>query len=67
MKRQLGKCELMKNKVEFIGFVVTEQEIETIPNKVTVIRNYLRSKNLKDLRSFPFPAITGELWKIMLS
>lgn len=52
MKCQLDKCEFMKNKVEFLGFVVSDRGIETNPNKVAAIANYPCPKTLRDLRSF---------------
>lgn len=34
VKCQLDKCEFFKNKVEFLGFVISDKGIETNPTKV---------------------------------
>jgi len=52
MKCQLDKCEFLKNKVEFLGFVVSDKGIETNSDKVAAIAQYPLPKTLKDLRSF---------------
>jgi len=48
----LDKCGLFKNKVEFLGFVISDKGIETNPDKVGAIANYPTPKTLKELRSF---------------
>lgn len=52
MKCQLDKCEFMKRKVEFLGFVVSDKGIETSPTKVQAISDFPIPRTLKELRSF---------------
>ncbi|GBO99951.1 Retrovirus-related Pol polyprotein from transposon opus [Eumeta japonica] len=52
MKVQVDKCEFLKNHVEFLGFIVSENGIKTNPAKVEAITNFPTPKTLKDLRSF---------------
>jgi len=40
------------NKVEFLGFVISDMGIETNPPKVEAIANYPCPKTVKELRSF---------------
>lgn len=40
MKVQLDKCEFFKTKVEFLGFVVSQEEVQSNPKKVEVIVNF---------------------------
>jgi len=51
IKCQLDKCEFFKNKVEFLGFVISDKGIETNPAKVEAIANYPCPKTVKELRS----------------
>jgi len=41
-----------KNKVEFLGLVISDKGIETNPNKVMAIDSYPQPRTLKDLRTF---------------
>lgn len=52
IKCQLDKCEFYKNKVEFLGFVISDKGIETNPKKVEAIANYPCPKTVKELRAF---------------
>lgn len=52
IKCQLDKCEFFKNKVEFLGFVISDKGIETNPAKVEAIANYPQPKTVKELRAF---------------
>lgn len=52
IKCQLDKCEFFKNKVEFLGFVISDKGVETNPKKIEAIAKYPLPKTLKHLRSF---------------
>lgn len=52
MKCHLVKCEFPKNKVEFLGIVVSDKGIETNPDKVAAIAQYPIPKTLKVLSYF---------------
>lgn len=52
MKVQLDKCEFIKNEVEFLGFIVSDNGIKTNPKRVEAITNFPLPKTLNDLRSF---------------
>ena len=46
------KCNFVKQKVEYLGHVITPQGIEVDKNKVQVVLDFPTPKNLKELRSF---------------
>jgi hypothetical protein len=52
MKVQLDKTEFLRNEVEFLGFIVSDEGIKSNPKKVKFINDLPPPKNLKELRSF---------------
>ena len=52
MKAQLDKCEFVKQQVEFLGFIVSEEGIKTYQEKVSAIHHFPTPQTLKELRSF---------------
>ena len=46
------KCSLVKQKVEYLGHVVTPDGVIPNPEKVRVVREFPIPKNLKELRAF---------------
>lgn len=52
MRISAEKSRFFKKKVEFLGFVVTDQGIKTCPGKVKDIEEFNLPQSLKTLRSF---------------
>ena len=46
------KCSFVKQRVEYLGHVVTPEGISPNPDKVRVVQEYPTPTNLKELRSF---------------
>ena len=46
------KCCFASRKVEYLGYIVSEQGISADPKKVEAIKNYPIPKDVKSLRSF---------------
>ena len=46
------KCEFSKNKVKFLGHIVSAAGIEVDPSKTTAIRSYPAQTNITDLQRF---------------
>ena len=46
------KCSFVKQRVEYLGHVVTPEGISHNPDKVRVVQEYPTPTNLKELRSF---------------
>ena len=47
-----SKCKLVREEVEYLGYVVSSKGIAAAPNKVSAIQQYPTPKDLKALRSF---------------
>ena len=45
-------CGFVKQKVEYLGHIVTPEGISSDPGKIRVVDNYPTPTNLKELRSF---------------
>ena len=52
LKLKASKCEFFKEKVIYIGHVVSKDGIETDPAKVEAVKNWPVPKSIKDVRSF---------------
>ena len=46
------KCSFVKQRVEYLGHVVTPEGISPNPDKVRVVQEFPTPTNLKELRSF---------------
>ena len=46
------KCSFVKQKVEYLGHVVTPDGVMPNPEKVRIVRDFPAPKNLKELRTF---------------
>ena len=42
-----GKCNLFINEINFLGFKISYKGIETIPDKIKTITEFIRPNNLK--------------------
>ncbi|GBM38094.1 Retrovirus-related Pol polyprotein from transposon 17.6 [Araneus ventricosus] len=46
------KCQFLKRKIEFLGYVIKEGAIRPSPSKTTAVQNFPQSKNVKQMQSF---------------
>ena len=47
-----SKCELFKDRLEYLGHIVSKQGIKTNPKKIMAIINWPRPKNITQVHSF---------------
>jgi len=52
LKVHIKKCSLFQRRVNFLGHVLTETEIEVQAEKVEAVQNWPTPRNLTELRSF---------------
>jgi hypothetical protein len=52
LKLQPDKCEFLRKEVNYLGHLITEEGCRPDPTKVTVIENFPRPENEKELKSF---------------
>ncbi|CAH1253110.1 RTL1 [Branchiostoma lanceolatum] len=52
LKVKTTKCQLLREKVSFLGHVVSEQGVETEPKKVEAVKTWPIPNNRGELRSF---------------
>ena len=52
LRLKLSKCEFFKDRLEYLGHIVSKDGIETNPKKIMAIVKWPRSKNITQVRSF---------------
>jgi hypothetical protein len=52
LKLQPDKCEFLRKEVGYLGHILTEEGVLPDPRKVSVIENYPRPTNTKQLKSY---------------
>lgn len=52
LKLSLEKCKFFQTSVKYLGHIVSENGVETDPQKIEAIKTWPSPKNLKELRSF---------------
>ena len=52
LKLKTSKCHIMRQKVLFLGHVVTPKGIATDPDKIKLVTDWPPPRNLKEVRSF---------------
>ena len=52
LKLKASKCEFLKSEVTYLGHVVSEEGIQTDPEKLEAIRTWPVPQNVKEVRSF---------------
>ena len=57
LKLKPSKCEFVKSSVRYLGHVVSEQGVQTDPDKIEALASWPEPSNIKELRSFL--ALTG--------
>ena len=48
----LKKCQFHKDKVRFLGYVVSSQSIRMEDEKIEAVRNQLEPKSVRDIQVF---------------
>ena len=51
-KLKPSKCKLLQTKIKYLGHVISENGIETDPDKIETIKNWPQPKRVRDVRSF---------------
>ena len=57
-----GKCDFFKDKIQYLGYVVTKEGISVDPKKIKAIEEWPVPKYVTDVRSFM--GITGSSLKV---
>jgi len=52
LKVKPSKCDLFKAEIKFLGHQVSVHDIEPLPDKIEIIRDWPTPKCLKDVRAF---------------
>ncbi len=52
LKLSLDKCKFFQTSVKYLGHIVSEDGVETDPQKIEAIKTWPSLRNLKELRSF---------------
>ena len=52
LKLKGSKCEFFRTQVQYLGHIVSDQGIQTDPDKIAALQQWPTPSNLKDLRSF---------------
>ncbi|KAI5618057.1 hypothetical protein C0J50_22646 [Silurus asotus] len=52
LKLSLEKCKFFQQSVKYLGHIVSENGVETDPQKIEAIKTWPSPRNLKELRSF---------------
>ena len=52
LKLKPSKCEFFKNRVQYLGHVVSESGVQTDPEKISALASWPEPDNIKSLRSF---------------
>ena len=52
LKLSPAKCKFFQHEVSFLGSIVSEQGITTDPEKICAVREWLKPKNVHELRAF---------------
>ena len=49
---KLSKCDFYKDRIQYLGHIISEEGISVDPNKIEVIKNWSTPKNVTKVRSF---------------
>ena len=52
LKLKGSKCEFFRTQVQYLGHIVSDQGIQTDPDKIAALKQWPTPSNLKELRSF---------------
>ena len=60
---KFSKCDFFKDKIQYLGHVVTKEGISVDPEKIRAIEYWAVPKDVTDVRSFM--GITGYYWRFI--
>ncbi len=63
LKLSLDKCKFFQTSVKYLGHIVSEDGVETDPQKIEAIKTWPSPRNLKELRSFL--GFSGYYWRFI--
>ena len=52
MYAKLSKCDFYKDKIHYLGHIISEEGIFVDPEKIEAIMNWPTTRNVTDVRSF---------------
>jgi len=52
LKIKLEKCEFAKERVKYLGHLVTADGVQPDPDKITAVKEYPRPQTIKDVRAY---------------
>ena len=52
MYAKMRKCDFYKDRVQYLGHVISEEGISVDPNKIEAIKNWPTPKNVVEVRYF---------------
>ena len=52
LKLKASKCEFFKSQVQYLGHIVSDEGIQTDPDKIAALKDWPAPTNIKELRSF---------------
>ena len=48
----MSKCTFGKEELEYLGHIISKEEVKVDPNKIKAIKEWLRPTNITKLRNF---------------
>ena len=52
LKLKASKCEFFKSQIQYLGHIVSDEGIQTDPDKIAALKDWPAPTNIKELRSF---------------
>ena len=52
MYTKLSKCDFYKDRIHYLGHIISDEGISVDPEKIEAIMNWLTPRNVTDIRSF---------------
>ena len=52
MYEKLSKCDFYRDRIQYLGHIISKEDIFVDPNKIEAIMNWPTLRNVTDVRSF---------------
>ena len=52
LKLKASKCEFYKNKVQYLGHIISDEGVQTDPDKIAALKDWPAPSNIKEMRIF---------------